>query len=123
MRDLMKRNIKVEALHQVPLEKQQIELVERKCIGHPDSLADGVAESISRALSMAYIEECGAILHHNTDQGEVVAGESLPKYGGGKVIRPIYMLLDGRATKQFDGINIPTDSIAIEAARNYLKKP
>jgi len=118
----MKRNIKVEALHQVPLEKQQIELVERKCIGHPDSLADGVAESISRALSMAYIEECGAILHHNTDQGEVVAGESLPKYGGGKVIRPIYMLLDGRATKQFDGINIPTDSIAIEAARNYLKK-
>jgi Archaeal S-adenosylmethionine synthetase len=119
----MKRNIKVEALHQVPLEKQQIELVERKCIGHPDSLADGVAESISRALSMAYIEECGAILHHNTDQGEVVAGESLPKYGGGKVIRPIYMLLDGRATKQFDGINIPTDSIAIEAARNYLKKP
>ncbi len=122
MRDLMKRNIKVEALHQVPLEKQQIELVERKCIGHPDSLADGVAESISRALSLAYIEECGAILHHNTDQGEVVAGESMPKYGGGKVIRPVYMLLDGRATKQFDGINIPTDSIAIEAARNYLKK-
>ncbi len=122
MRDLMKRNIKVEALHQVPLEKQQIELVERKCIGHPDSLADGVAESISRALSLAYIEECGAVLHHNTDQGEVVAGESMPKYGGGKVIRPIYMLLDGRATKQFNGINIATDSIAIEAARNYLKK-
>jgi S-adenosylmethionine synthetase len=122
MRDLMKRNIKVEALHQVPLEKQQIELVERKCIGHPDSLADGVAEAISRALSMAYIEECGAILHHNTDQGEVVAGESMPKYGGGKVIRPVYMLLDGRATKQFNGINIPTDSIAIETARNYLKK-
>ncbi len=122
MRDLMKRNIKVEALHQVPLEKQQIELVERKCIGHPDSLADGVAESISRALSLAYIEECGAVLHHNTDQGEVVAGESMPKYGGGKVIRPVYMLLDGRATKQFNGINIATDSIAIEAARNYLKK-
>jgi len=117
----MKRNIKIEALHQVPLEQQEIELVERKCIGHPDSLADGVAESISRALSMAYLEEFGAILHHNTDQGEIVAGESTPHYGGGKVTKPIYMLLDGRATKQFDGVNIPTDSIALEAARNYLK--
>jgi S-adenosylmethionine synthetase len=117
----MKRNIKVEALQQVPLEQQQIELVERKCVGHPDSLADGVAESISRALCRAYLEECGAILHHNTDQGEIVAGESRPKYGGGRVIRPIYMLLDGRATKQFDGINIPTDTIALEAARDYLR--
>ena len=117
----MKRNIKVEALQQVPLEQQQIELVERKCIGHPDSLADGVAESISRALSLAYLEECGAVLHHNTDQGEIVAGESMPKFGGGKVIRPIYMLLDGRATKQFNGINIPTDAIAIEAARTYFR--
>jgi S-adenosylmethionine synthetase len=117
----MKRNIKVEALQQIPLERQEIELVERKCIGHPDSLADGVAESISRALSRAYLDECGAVLHHNTDQGEIVAGESRPKYGGGKVIRPIYMLLDGRATKQFNGIHIPTDAIALESARNYLR--
>jgi S-adenosylmethionine synthetase len=119
--DPMKRNIKIETLHQIALEKQGIELVERKCLGHPDSLADGVAEAISRALSLAYLEECGAVLHHNTDQGEIVAGESIPKYGGGKVIRPIYMLLDGRATKQFDGINIPTDAIALETARNYLR--
>jgi len=118
----LKRNIRVEELHQIPLERQEIELVERKCIGHPDSLADGIAESISRALSLAYIEECGAILHHNTDQGEIVAGESQPRYGGGKVIRPIYILIDGRATKQFNGINIPTDAIAIEAARDYLRK-
>lgn len=117
----MKRNIRIEELHQVPLEQQEIELVERKCMGHPDSLADGVAESISRALSMAYLEECGAILHHNTDQGEIVAGESIPKYGGGKVMRPIYMLIDGRATREFDGITIPTDAIAVETARNYFR--
>jgi S-adenosylmethionine synthetase len=118
----MKRNIKIEGLRQIPLEQQEIELVERKCIGHPDSMADGIAESISRALCRAYFEECGAILHHNTDQGEIVAGESIPKFGGGKVIKPIYILLDGRATKHFDGINIATDSIAVEAARNYLRE-
>ncbi len=118
----MKRNIKIEGLRQIPLEQQEIELVERKCIGHPDSIADGIAESISRALSRAYMEECGAILHHNTDQGEVVAGESAPRFGGGKVLKPIYILLDGRATKRFEGIDIPTDSIAVEAARNYLRE-
>ncbi len=118
----MKRNIQIEALDQIPLEKQRIELVERKCLGHPDSLADGIAESISQALCKAYLDEFGAVLHHNTDQGEVVAGESAPKFGGGKMIRPIYVLIDGRATKQFNGVTIPSDSIAVEAAHNYLHR-
>jgi len=117
----MSRNIRIESLMQVPLEEQHIELVERKCLGHPDSLADGIAESISQALCKAYLDECGVVLHHNTDQGEIVAGESLPKFGGGKVIKPIYILLDGRATKRFDKFSIPTDAIALDTARIYLK--
>jgi len=118
----MKRNIQIEALNQIPLEKQRIELVERKCLGHPDSIADGIAESISHELCKEYLHEFGVVLHHNTDQGEVVAGESTPKFGGGKITRPIYVLLDGRATKQFNGITIPTDAIAVEAAHKYLHK-
>ncbi|MFZ1898782.1 methionine adenosyltransferase [Methanoregula sp.] len=118
----MKRNIQIEALNQIPLEKQLIELVERKCLGHPDSIADGIAESISQALCKVYLEEFGAVLHHNTDQGEVVAGESCPKFGGGKMIRPIYVLIDGRATKQFNSVTIPTDVVAVEAAHTYLHK-
>lgn len=117
----MKRNICIEGLQQIPLEKQRIELVERKCLGHPDSIADGIAESVSRGLCEAYLEECGVLLHHNTDQGEVVAGESRPKFGGGKIIKPIFILLDGRATKEFDGHCIPTDAVAKKAAHRYLK--
>ncbi|MEN6396164.1 MAG: methionine adenosyltransferase [Methanoregula sp.] len=118
----MKRNIQIEALNQIPLEKQRIELVERKCLGHPDSIADGIAESISQALCKVYLEEFGVVLHHNTDQGEIVAGESCPKFGGGKMIRPIYVLIDGRATKQFNGVTVPTDTVAVEAAHAYLHK-
>ncbi|MDD2473627.1 MAG: methionine adenosyltransferase [Methanoculleus sp.] len=118
----MTRNISVEGLDQIPIEKQRIELVERKCLGHPDSLADGVAESISRALSRSYLEECGSVLHHNTDQGEVVAGESIPQFGGGRITKPIYFLISGRATRTFNGVNIPADAIAVEAARSYIKK-
>ncbi len=118
----MKRTINVESLRQMPIEEQAIELVERKCIGHPDSIADGVAEAISRALCCEYENQCEAVLHHNTDQGEVVAGASLPSFGGGKIVRPIYLLLTGRATKCFEGHVIPTDATAVEAARAYLKE-
>lgn len=117
----MQRNIRVEALNQVPLERQQVELVERKGIGHPDSIADGVAESISRALCGMYMDEVGVYLHHNTDQGEVVAGQSMPKFGGGRIIRPIYILIDGRATREFEGRVFPTDSVAVEAAHKYIR--
>ena len=116
----MGRNIAVETLSETPVNKQRLELAERKCIGHPDSLADGIAEAISQALSKAYLEECGAVLHHNTDQGEIVAGESIPRFGGGKITKPMYVLLTGRATKTFNGTTMPTDAIALEAARKYL---
>lgn len=118
----MKRNIHIEALNQIPLEKQRNELVERKCLGHPDSMADGIAESISQALCRTYLDEFGAVLHHNTDQGEVVAGESCPKFGGGRMIRPIFILIDGRATKQFNGVTLPIDAVAVEAATSYIHR-
>ena len=118
----VKRNIHIEALNQIPLEKQRNELVERKCLGHPDSLADGIAESISQALCKTYLDEFGFVLHHNTDQGEVVAGESSPKFGGGRMIRPIFILIDGRATKQFNGITLPIDAVAVEATTSYVHK-
>ncbi|CAG0962188.1 MAG: S-adenosylmethionine synthetase [Candidatus Methanoperedens nitroreducens] len=117
----MARNIRVEKITQTPIEKQEIEIVERKGVGHPDSMADGFAESVSRALCNEYIKKCGTILHHNTDQVEVVAGRSCPEYQGGELISPIYVLLVGRATKEFKDIKIASDTTAIRAAKNYLK--
>ncbi|MDD1675739.1 MAG: methionine adenosyltransferase [Methanomicrobiales archaeon] len=118
----MKRNISVETINQTPIEKMQIELVERKGIGHPDSIADGIAEAVSRSLSREYTKFCGGVLHHNTDQGEVVGGETIPAYGGGKVVKPIYILVVGRATKHFNGVDIPADTIALRAARDHLRE-
>jgi S-adenosylmethionine synthetase len=117
----MKRNIKVERLNQRPIEQQEIELVERKGIGHPDSVADGLAESISRALCQEYLDRFGAVLHHNTDKTQIVAGRSSPEFGGGEVICPIYILLTGRATRVFKEEEIPVDTIAIKAARKLLQ--
>ncbi len=103
-----------------PVEKRDTELVERKGLGHPDSICDGIAESVSRSLSEEYKNRFGRVLHHNTDEVQLVAGDSKPEYGGGEVITPIYVLLGGRATKEFEGERIPVDEIALEAARDYI---
>lgn len=115
------RNIKVEQLTQRPVKQQMTELVERKGIGHPDSLADGIAESVSRALCHEYIERVGTILHHNTDETQIVAGRSKPSFGGGEIIQPIYILLTGRATRYFNEVEIPVDVIAIKAAKEHIR--
>ena len=117
----MIRNISVEAVNQVPTHLRGVELVERKGIGHPDSVSDGIAESVSRELSKYYIKHFGKILHHNTDQVELVGGQSAPKFGGGAVLDPVYILLSGRATTTVDGERIPVKAVAIKAAKNYLQ--
>src|SRR3972149_6832616 len=116
------RNIFVEELVHTPIEEQGTEIVERKGIGHPDSIADGLAESVSRALCRMYLERYGRILHHNTDQAEVVGGQSAPRVGGGVVLEPAYIVLVGRATTTVNGERLPYRTTAVEAARDYLRK-
>jgi S-adenosylmethionine synthetase len=116
----MDRNIQVSRLDRRAVEDQEVEIVERKGIGHPDSICDGIAESVSRALSQLYLDRVGKVLHYNTDETQLVAGRAAPAYGGGEVVEPIYVLIVGRATKEYDGQQLPVDSTALAAARDYL---
>ncbi|MFT4958255.1 MAG: S-adenosylmethionine synthetase, partial [Halobacteriales archaeon] len=114
------RNIRVDEYDQTTVEDQYVEIVERKGIGHPDSICDGVAESVSRALAQAYLDRVGHVLHYNTDETQLVAGRSAPAFDGGEMLEPIYLLIVGRATKSYEGTNIPAETIALNAAREYL---
>ncbi|WP_423997880.1 methionine adenosyltransferase [Halorubrum trapanicum] len=118
----MDRNIQVSRLDRQAVEDQEVEIVERKGIGHPDSICDGVAESVSRALSQLYLDRVGKVLHYNTDETQLVAGRAAPAFGGGEVVEPIYILIVGRATKEYDGEQLPVDSAALAAARDYLSE-
>lgn len=120
------RNIKIEKAVGKTAGQNEIEVVERKGIGHPDSISDGIAESVSRVLSQTYKEKAGHVLHHNTDEVQITAGESDPHFGGGQIIKPIQILLTGRAANEFTLPNgethkVGVDTIAIEAAKNFLK--
>lgn len=123
---IMAKNIYVEGIDELPVPLGKVELVERKGIGHPDSVADALAEEVSRALCRMYMKEYGTYLHHNTDETQIVAGESAPRFGGGHVVDPSYILLVGRATSSVS-VNkelryLPCKPVALEAARSYMKK-
>lgn len=114
-------NIKIEE-RKDPINNDEIEIVERKGLGHPDSICDGIAESVSEALCQEYREKFGQVLHHNTDEAQLVAGSSEPEIGGGKQTEKIYVLLTGRATKEHNGKEIEVDRIAKKAARDYIEE-
>jgi len=116
------RNINVEFMSKKAVGDQGIEIVERKGLGHPDSLCDGIADAVSVALCKEYVRKCGMILHHNTDKVQLVAGRSCPVYGGGELISPIYIMLGGRATGNFGGDEIAVDIVTTKATKEYLKK-
>jgi S-adenosylmethionine synthetase len=90
--------IHIEKLKQTPVSEQKIEIVERKGIGHPDSLADAVCESASRVVSEYYIEKKGFICHHNLDKGLLVGGASNPVFGAGEIIESPQAIVAGTAT-------------------------
>ncbi len=119
---MSERNIRVEPIDRQAVDDQEVEIVERKGIGHPDSICDGVAESVAGALAREYLDRVGEVLHFNTDETQLVAGEAAPAFGGGEVVDPIYLLIVGRATKHYDGQTIPAETIALRAAREYLEE-
>lgn len=99
-----------------------LEIVERKGLGHPDTICDAVAEAFSRGLSRFYLERFGRILHHNVDKALLCGGVAHPAFGGGDVFEPIEIHLAGRATREYRGVAIPVDDIAIESTKRWLRE-
>ncbi|HLH31072.1 MAG TPA: methionine adenosyltransferase, partial [Terriglobia bacterium] len=58
----------------LPVWLQRIEVAERKGIGHPDTICDGIAEQVCVALCRYYLDRFGIILHHNVDKVLLCAG-------------------------------------------------
>jgi S-adenosylmethionine synthetase len=120
------RNIVVRELQQPAVEEGQVELVERKGLGHPDYISDAVAEEASRQLSIYYRERFGTIMHHNLDKVLLVGGQAAPRWGGGDVLQPIYIIVSGRATTEVrtsSGVEeVPVGRIILKAVKEWVKR-
>ena len=115
-------NLQISLLDAPAVGALPMEVVERKGVGHPDSICDALAEELSRTLSRYYLDHFGLILHHNVDKGLLCGGRARAAFGGGEVLEPIELFLAGRATEQVGGAKVPLQELAIESSRRWLKE-
>ncbi|RNC73302.1 MAG: methionine adenosyltransferase [Desulfuromonadales bacterium] len=113
--------ITVEAFAGQSITDHGVEIVERKGRGHPDSICDAIMDAISVALSGAYLREFGTVLHHNIDKSLLAAGSVEKLFGGGRVIRPMELIIGDRATFSAGGRTVPVAEIAVAAARQWFR--
>ncbi len=98
-----------------------VEIVERKGLGHPDTICDVLAETLSRNLCREYRRRFGEVLHHNVDKALLCGGRAAPVFGGGAVLEPITIFLAGRAIDKINTDVIPVAEIAIEGSRAWMR--
>lgn len=115
------RNIYVNSLKQTPIEEQQLEIVERKGLGHPDTVCDSIMNEVSVKLSREYLEKFGEVMHHNIDKALLVAGKVETRFGGGLIKKPMRLIFGDRATSRIGEVEIPIDQIAVQTAKEWFR--
>lgn len=85
----------------------EFEVVERKGIGHPDTLCDTIAEKVSQAYSQYCLKRYGTILRHMVDKIALSGGATKVKFGGGEMQKPIKLYLNCRFTRTYQQEIIP----------------
>ncbi|MEK7116604.1 MAG: methionine adenosyltransferase [Patescibacteria group bacterium] len=101
---------------------KEIEIIERKGAGHPDTLADGLAEHLSISFSNYSLERFGAVLHHNFDKVGLLGGTSYVAFAEGYLVSPIRVLINGRMSTKFGNERIPTKKLLINWTKEFFRK-
>ena len=101
--------------------QEKIEVVERKGIGHPDSVADIIAESFSNKYSKYCLEHFGEVLNHWFDKVTISGGEAELSPGFLKVLKKPKIYLFGKVTHVINN-NIPLDLMFKETVNDVFLK-
>lgn len=92
----------------IDVSKHEFEIVERKGIGHPDSLADLLAEMFANTYVKYCTEHYGTYLNHWFDKVVLAGGEALLSPGEVTIVKKPKAYLFGRVTK------VANDEIPVE---------
>lgn len=98
------------------------EVVERKGVGHPDSLADALANEVSIAYSRYCLDTIGVIPHHNVDKLYIGAGHYKNDYGVCERLAPVVVRVNGRMSSVFGDIDLNIEELQTSAVRNYIQQ-
>lgn len=97
-----------------------IEFVERKGLGHPDTLCDRLSEELACQLARDYERYTGAVRHFNVDKAILAAGAVDIGFGGGEHLKPSKLVLVGKAAFGFDW-QPDTDELAVQYHARLLE--
>jgi S-adenosylmethionine synthetase len=84
---------------------------ERKGIGHPDSLADLIADAFSRRYAHWCLRQFGAIPNHWVDKVNLVGAAADVRFGGFDIRKPVDCYLFGKITDQVGAMRIPIEEL------------
>lgn len=102
-----KTNLLVYSSGKTGVDDTPFEIVERKGVGHPDTLCDTISEKVSQAYAQYCLERYGIILRHMVDKIALSGGAAKVKFGGGEMQKPIRLYLNCRFTRAYQQEAIP----------------
>lgn len=106
----------------VDVSHYDLEIVERKGLGHPDTLADGLAESISINYSKYCLKKFNVIPRHNVDKVMLMGGLASINWGSVEYKKPVRVLVNGRISPIFGEEKIPVQKIIDDTVYDFFKK-
>ncbi|MFM1545407.1 methionine adenosyltransferase [Streptococcus mutans] len=96
------------------------EMVERKGVGHPDTISDAIAETASRKYSRYCVEKFGSPAHHWFDKVMLIGGEANTDFGCGDIEKPYTIIFAGKVSKYVGDFKIPLDEILYDSCNEVL---
>ncbi len=99
---------------------QPFDAAERKGIGHPDSLADLVADTFSRRYSSWCLRQFGVVPNHWVDKVNLVGAVAEVGFGGYEIRKPVDCYLFGKVTDQIGATPVPVEAIFNDAVSTVL---
>jgi S-adenosylmethionine synthetase len=100
----------------------RIEVVERKGIGHPDTLANQIAESACCAISKFFIKRYKILPRFNIDQVEIVGGDVEVDFLKGKIIKSGIISISGKTSYlKHKDITVVNKIVAIDTRKTIEK--
>lgn len=104
----------------IPPQNRSTEFVERKGLGHPDTMADLLADVFSFEYADYCLKKHGVVPNHWVDKVTLVGAEAHIDFGDYDIIKPVRALLLGKITEQVGDAEIPLDELFRTAATEVL---
>ena len=96
-----------------------VEFVERKGVGHPDTVCDRLSEELAQLLATEYLANTGMVQPFNVDKAVLAAGSVDIGFGGGTHTKASKLVLVGKADLNYDWMP-HNDDLAEEFKRRLL---